>query len=65
MQWFRTEEKNSSQYAAGIAMSLYVGNTSLTDRSYCSFFFFSTMASITATAVMFTMSRTEASQSVK
>ena len=31
----------------------------------CSFFFFSTIASITAIAVMFTISRTEASQSVK
>ena len=32
---------------------------------YFSFFFLSTIASITATAVMFTISRTEASQSVK
>ena len=32
--------------------------------SHC-FFFFSTIASMTATAVMFTMSRTDASQSVK
>ena len=47
----------------GLDVSLNLLNDDIC--SYLFFFFFSTIASMTATAVMLTMSRTEASQSVK